>query len=230
MASPISPAVLKRVQGSDVKQWFRDAWRHQDRYPDGPRCHQVALQVNTIVDRHNALPKRGAAEAAIRKRRQDHLIVMGRARAFNRALQCTMDNLRREQNISTVEGLAPINGDLAHHISVTAQALTAVENFLGLPGPSKFQDHTDPILWIATAAEEAWWDTSPDTADGQKKSRFSRKPDGPLVWFTRLALDAIGLASDDQPGNSLDTISDHLRERHNRPRPRRGANAGVGEK
>lgn len=230
MATLRSTASLKRVQASDVKQWLREAWPGQARYPDDRRCHQLATRVNTIVDRHNAAAKRGASEEAIKKRRQDFLAAGRRARALKQALQCTMENLGNEQSLSTVEGLEPLDGDLAHHISVTTQALTAVDSFLALPAPPKFQDHAAPILWIAAAAREAWSDLLSDAPKGKTKVTFSPRPEGPLVRFVSLAQDAIGLAGEDEPGNKFATISDRLRRRQNRPRPKRAANGGVGGK
>lgn len=229
MASLRSTASLKRVQASDVAQWLREAWPRQARYPDECRCYQVAIRVNAIVDRHNASRGRGAAEDAIRTRRQDHLTASKHARALDQALRRTLDNLRSELNISSIEGPAPIDVDLAHHMSVTMQALTAVESFIGLPVPPKFQDHADPILWIAMAAKEAWRNLPSDTSAQQSKVRFGLKPDDPLVSFIHLALEAIGSASDGKPGNSPETISDHLRQRHNRPRLKRGSSARAGE-
>jgi hypothetical protein len=224
MASRKSTAILKPVQAAVIKHWFQDVWPRRPQYPDERSCHQVALQINTIVDRHNARSGRSAAGDAIRQRRHDHLAAGRRARALMSALQRTMDNLLIELNTLAAHGLEPVDGALSYHISVTRQALAAVESFLALPDPPTFQDHVDPILWIADAVEDAWRDVP-----SGPKIPLGHRPEAALTSFVSQATEAIGLVSSHGTAFSLDTISDHLRERQNRRRAKRHGAPEVGE-
>jgi len=213
---------LKHIQATDVKQWFQDAWLRRAHLLDDRRCNFVALRVNTIVDRHNAMPDRAAADEAIVKRRNDHLAAGRAGRALKRALQRTMGHLLSELNTLAAYGLEP-DGALHHRISVTHQTLASVDSFLALDQP-RCQDHADPMLWIAEAVEEAWRDVP-----GAPKLPLGCRPEAPLTSFVSQAMDAIGLVSARGTAFSLDTISDHLRKRQNRPRIKRHGAAAVGE-
>jgi hypothetical protein len=148
--------LLSRVDHSNVKQWLCDAWPKRHAYPDEERCKELALGVNTIVDRHNARPRRAAMEAAIKLRRDDRLRAGREARALQRSLNIILENLRDEATRSTIEGLAPLNSSLSHHIAVVEQLQAALEAFAELPTPPKFMDHADDVFWIENAVCAAW--------------------------------------------------------------------------
>jgi len=212
-----SETLLKRVGAQDVETWLRAAWPDQHHYPGKTQCGRLADQVNTIVDRHNAAAERSAANAAMRARRDDCMASQKFARALSRELPRTLDKFRDELTMITADVLAPVDGACNHHITVTEQLLTALEDFLALPAPPKVVEHIDNILWIERAVDEAWDRIQPGSSDDHEKMRFSPRPDGPLVDFISLVLEATGLGSRDQDG----MISDHLRQRHNRARPPR---------
>ena len=221
MAPHNSQSPLRRVGISDVQRWLRDAWPDRNDYPKDMHCDVLAHKVNAIVDRHNARPKRAAAEAAIKKRRKDHVTSGRHARALQKSLATVLEHLQDEMTISTIEGLPLLNDNLSHKIAVIEQAQSALESFLSLPPPPVPVDHEDRIVWIEKAARSAWASHLSNRQDNCEGVRFGKKPDSPVVFFIQQALEAIGLTPEGADEVKLETISDHLRERHNRPRPAR---------
>ena len=229
MGSQKTEVNLKRVQASDLQHWLRLAWKNQSSYPDIKRCNITAMQINTLVESRSSAPQKSASEEAVKERRKNHQIAARHARALNRALGLLVQNLQGQFGFTTTEGIPPYYQEIACQISTMEQAQAAVKNFLDLPLPPKSQDLADPVLWLAHAVEEAWHDILDDASSGQKKKMFSHFAGGPLVNFIDLALAAIGLAGVTQWDNRLDTISDHLRQRHKRRRGARGAKKKLGQ-
>lgn len=230
MASPKIPIRLKRVDASDVEKWFRDAW--PDHSDDLAECSyvQVAAQLNTIVDRHNAGPERAEAKKAIQLRRKHFMTAAKHARAVNRTLPIALRHFEEEAHRLEAVGLEQLDNEVARQIAVITQARIAIRNFLDLPEPPKFRDHIDPILRIEEAVVGAWGSVSSGSSRSPAKISLGHNAEGPLVDFIRTALEAMGLAREGERGYSRDTIADHLRDRHNRSRPERRATRGVGAK
>jgi hypothetical protein len=216
-----------RVEASDVQRWFCEAWPKQNQHPDMRWCYTVAIRINVIVDRQNASAGRSASEKVIKDRRQVRLSASRQARALQKTLAIMARDLEDELSLTSIEGLSVPNDKLMRHISVTQQAQAAIESFLKLPKPPKYEDHADPILWISAAVEESWRNILPDASIGQKKKMFSKSSESPLVKFIDRALEAIGLPIAGKWENRCETISNHLRQRHNRPRGARGASKKV---
>lgn len=229
MAPPKNKPVLLRVEAFDVQRWFREAWPKQNQHPSMRQCCTVAIKINVIVDRQNASAGRSTSAKAFEDRRQIRLQAGREARTLQKTLAAMARNLHDELSLTSIDGLILPNEELKLHISVVEQMQVAIDRFLDLPRPPKYQDHVDPVLWIAITAKAAWHDTLVDTSSEDQKGMFGYKPDSPLVHFTSLVLEAIGPVGDGQQGNSFDTISDHLRQRQNRPRKNRAGNKKVGE-
>ena len=226
MAAPNPTKVLKAVDGSEVEKWFRRAWKDEPQYPSQTACAQMAVRVNTIVGRQNVPRKEVETSNALRSRRDQLMAAARQARLLEKSLTRIVSDLEDEARSMEGDLLKSVREDVEKHIDVITEALAGVQAFLTLKVQPKAKGHMDPVVWLKLAAQEAWRRVSSTTPT----ITSDYKPDGPLVSFIRNAFEAIGLAREGEPGYSLDTISEHLRDRHNRPRPERRATRGVGAK
>jgi hypothetical protein len=221
------PRRLQRITAVDVETWFRDAWPGFKSYPSDIQNNRLATRINTIVDRHNARLANDPSRDALKKRRQNYLRARKSARSFQRALQPISEYLQSEKDmLNQLQIEIPVFSALPGQISAVDQMQRALDTFIDLCEPPSVEDHMDPILWIADAAKEAWKNHSPGNSNiDAKKVRLGPEPGGSLVAFIWRALEGIGLAAEGVPGNSRDTIGEHLRGRQNRKRDRRSASS-----
>jgi hypothetical protein len=216
MAAATPTEVLVPVTANDVDRWLREAWPRRQDYPDETRCQTLATWINVIVHRGNASPKRRHSKAAIEQRRSDFLAAKKRARALRRALAPV-----RKYQQSLADMLKPLRvpwelGPESEGAVAIEELHCAVEAFIAVP-VHPVVDHQDPVLWIAEVASQTWLGLEKaDTGKPRRAVPLGKKPTSPLVTFTRQVLEAIRW----KPLPTSETVSEHLRGRHNRPRDR----------
>ncbi|WP_157783457.1 hypothetical protein [Rhizorhabdus wittichii] len=215
-------APLVRVSHEDVEHWFCDAWPGLDAYPNNAENYRVAVQINIIVDSENSSDKKVNSNDLYLDQRKNLKSAIYKAKKFRESLDLVEEDFRptHEWFANGREGVPP-SPILQEKILAIEKAQSAIDDFLELCPLPNTQDHKNICLWIADAADTAWVSCL-SRLDGQQKTPIlDKKGSGSLAAFIRSALEGIGLAGEGIPGYSLETISDHLRDRQNRPRNRR---------
>lgn len=212
-----------RISTQDVEEWFQYAWGPLEHYPSEHVSFRICTWLRSFVDRSNARSGTRTGDDIFRDRKAAHRETHKRARALIKICGPVLDHLRQDydfmkKSIKDPEVIAP---GLQSQIIALEAVKEAVENLLELPIPFNVRDHTNPILVIAHLAEEGWQDLWDRGCDSEKHEvSFGKRPEDPMAVFVKFALDGIGWGATGADGCSLDTISDHLRGRQNRPRLR----------
>ena len=208
---------LVPVTADEVDRWLRKAWPRSQCYPDVTDCQTLATRINVVVHRGNASPQRINSLAAVKDRRSDVLKARKCARALGRALAPVREY--QQSLAAMLETLVAPSGLAPEPDGSTAieELHRAVAAFVALP-VSPVVDHQDPILWIAEAATQTWLGLKKtDFGKLRRTAPLGKTPTSPMVSFICHVLEAIRWEL--LPG--ADTVSQHLRKRHNRPRDRR---------
>jgi hypothetical protein len=186
------------ADAEQIQKLFDKAWPRAARYPDIWACHRLAVSINVV----RVAPHPAASE---------NPIAIKYGRLLLRHLPVLRQNLKAELHyLQTWKDVGYPAGDLVNRTALL-DTIERTEQCVGslveawkparprLPNPATF---------IANKVQEEWAGV-PDA-----KGTRSNAPNSPLCFFVR---EALGLAG---KHFALETVSDMLRERHHRERPR----------
>ncbi|QTH20211.1 hypothetical protein HRJ34_17870 [Rhizorhabdus wittichii] len=209
---------LTPVTTAQIKEWVECAWSKRSVFPSAAQYQALAAHLNIIVAHHNVRKQRRASQDDLKRRIAIYRTAANRAKLLKADLEAIKRDLQLQHELLTDGEIGfPFHPALTERMSSLKAIERAIDDYeLLFPSPSK-KDHMDPVGWIADGVEVAWKEIL-DLEQGRwgKTKGFGHQPDSPLTYFVQLALEGMGMPHSD----NLDTISDHLRRRHNRKRVR----------
>ncbi len=222
---------LTPVTSAQIKKWVESAWSKRSVFPTAAQYQALAAHLNIIVDHHNVRKQRRASQDDLKRRTAIYRTAANRAKLLKADLEAIKQDLQLQHELLTNGEIGiPFHPALTERMSSIKVIERAIDDYEQLfPSPSKKsnKDHMDPVGWIAGGVEVAWKELL-DLEQGRwgKTKGFGHQPDSPLTCFVQLALEGMGMPHSD----NLDTISDHLRRRHDRKRVRLSSRKRWGQK